>query len=207
VVSGTVFVVSAPSGTGKTSLVRALVDSTPGLSVSVSHTTRPARPGEVDGVHYHFVDPPEFEALRAGGALLEHAEVFGQYYGTSRESVRSEAAAGRDVLLVIDWQGHRQVRAALPGAVGVFILPPSLAELERRLRGRAQDADAVIARRLAEARAEVAHWAEFDYLVVNAAFEVALADLQAIIRAHRLARPVQGERLARLLGELAARDP
>ena len=199
---GSLFVIAAASGTGKTSLVRALVQTTPGLVVSVSHTTRPPRPGEQDGVDYHFVDPSRFEAMCARGELLEHAAVFGHLYGTSRGQVLARLAAGEDVVLVIDWQGYRQVRMAHAETVGVFLLPPSREELERRLRGRDQDAPPIIQRRLAEARAEIAHCQEFDYLVVNRDFSAALADLQAIVRARRLALDAQAPGTADLLAEL-----
>jgi len=206
---GTLYVVSAPSGAGKTSLVRALVERVPGLSLSVSHTTRRPRPGEEDGVHYHFVDLETFERMAAEGAFLEHAWVFGHRYGTSRAWVEGRLAEGVDVILEIDWQGARQVRAALPEAVGVFILPPSLEVLEQRLRGRGQDSEEVIRRRLAEAVEEMAHYAEYDYVVVNEVFEEALADLEAIVRARRLALDRQRRRLepllAALLGSRAAR--
>ncbi|ROR34137.1 guanylate kinase [Inmirania thermothiophila] len=200
--AGTLFVVSAPSGAGKTSLVRALVERTEGLVLSVSHTTRPPRPGEVDGVHYHFVDEAAFLRMVEAGAFLEHAEVFGNRYGTARETVERELRAGRDVLLEIDWQGARQVRAAMPAAVGVFILPPSREELERRLRGRGQDSEEVIARRMAAAEAELSHYAEYDYLVVNDAFAQALDDLSAIVRCHRLRTARQRRALAGLLAGL-----
>ena len=201
----TLYVVSAPSGAGKTSLVKALVDSQPeAIRVSVSHTTRPMRPGEVDGVHYHFIDRPGFEAMLAGGAFLEHAQVFGNYYGTARAWVDEQINRGQDVLLEIDWQGARQVRAAWPQCVGVFILPPSRAELQRRLRGRGQDDEETIARRMREAMSEMSHYGEYDYLVVNEVFERALADLQAIVRARRLRREVQARRLQSSLVQLLA---
>jgi guanylate kinase len=206
-VRGSVYVVSAASGAGKTSLVRALVESTEGIAATVSYTTRPPRPGEEDGAHYRFVDAAGFQALLARDELLEHAEVHGHRYGTSRQAVLAGLQAGRDVVLTIDWQGFQQVRSRMPDAVGIFLLPPSRAELERRLRGRGQDSDAVIARRLANARAEMAHWAEYDYLIVNASFEDALADLAAVVRARRLGRPGQGVRLGALLAELLAENP
>ncbi len=199
---GILYVVSAPSGAGKTSLVRALVERVPGLSLSVSHTTRRPRPGEEDGVHYHFVDLETFDRMAAAGAFLEHAWVFGHRYGTSRAWVEGRLAEGVDVILEIDWQGARQVRAALPEAVGVFILPPSLEVLEQRLRGRGQDSEEVIRRRLAEAVEEMAHYGEYDYVVVNEVFEEALADLEAVVRARRLALDRQRRRLAPLLTAL-----
>ncbi|MGD2083869.1 MAG: guanylate kinase [Chromatiales bacterium] len=193
---GTLFVVSAPSGAGKTSLVRALLDADPGVEVSVSHTTRPPRPGEKDGVHYHFVDGATFRGLAEAGAFLEHARVFDNHYGTSRADIEDRLARGRDVILEIDWQGARQVRERLPYAVSVFILPPSAHALEERLRGRGQDSDEVIAARLAEARAELSHYAEFDYLVVNDQFDIALEELRAIVTARRLRLGAQVRRQA-----------
>ncbi len=189
--TGELFIVSAPSGAGKTSLVRALVSSLDGMAKSISYTTRPPRPGEQNGVNYHFVTPAEYERMVSSGAFLEHAEVFGNRYGTARAAVEAELAAGRDVVLEIDWQGARQVRARMPESTGIFILPPSLQELERRLRGRESDDPATIRRRMAEAAAEMSHYPEYDYVVVNAVFERALLDLQAIIRAHRLRRARQ----------------
>ncbi len=208
---GTLFIVSAPSGAGKTSLVKALVERDPRVVLSVSHTTRPPRPGERDGVDYHFVDSATFERMVAEGAFLEHAEVFGNRYGTARATVERELAADRDVILEIDWQGARQVRAAMPEAVSVFILPPSREALEARLRGRGQDDETVIARRMARAVDEMSHYDEYDYLVVNDVFETALEDLLAIVRATRLRRPAQAARhaelLRRLLGEAAPARP
>jgi guanylate kinase len=196
---GTLFVVSAPSGAGKTSLVRAMLERDPLLTVSVSHTTRPRRSGEADGVNYHFVDRERFETMLASGAFLEHAEVFGNLYGTSAAWVEGTLEQGRDVILEIDWQGAAQIRSRLPETVSIFVLPPSLAVLEQRLRGRGQDEDAVIRRRLAEARAEMAHHVDYDYLVVNDDFQTAAADLLAIARAVRLVRPRQARRLAGVL--------
>jgi guanylate kinase len=205
-VRGTLFVVSAPSGAGKTSLVRALLDRDPVLTVSVSHTTRPRRSGEADGLNYHFVDRERFETMLASGAFLEYAEVFGNLYGTSAAWVEGRLEQGRDVILEIDWQGAAQIRARLPETVSIFVLPPSLAALEQRLRGRGQDEDAVIRRRLAEARAEMAHHVDYDYLVVNDDYETAAADLLAITRAVRLVRPRQERRLAGVLDALCGRD-
>lgn len=183
---GVLLVVSAPSGAGKTSLVRGLLARDPGLSLSVSCTTRPPRPGERDGVDYHFLARDAFSTLAADGGFIEHAEVFGNLYGTRSEDVRRIIDAGGDLILEIDWQGARQVREHLPGAVGVFILPPSLAELERRLRGRGTDAEDVIARRLAQARADIAHFAEYDYTVVNDRLDEAISALGAVVAAERL---------------------
>ena len=176
------FVVTAPSGAGKTSLVRALMEAEPDLRFSTSHTTRPRRPGEVPGRDYFFVEQAEFRRMAEASAFLEHARVFDNSYGTGREQVQSLLAAGHGVILEIDWQGARQVREAMPEAVTIFILPPSLAELERRLRGRETDSEAAIRRRLADAVADMSHWAEFDYVVVNEDFGEALGALTAIVR-------------------------
>ncbi|WP_295443694.1 guanylate kinase [uncultured Thiodictyon sp.] len=183
---GILFIVSAPSGAGKTSLVRALLERDPGLGLSVSATTRGPRPGERDGVHYHFLAVEDFRAEVAAGAFLEHAEVFGNLYGTREADVRGGLVPGRGLILEIDWQGARQVRTRFPAAVGIFILPPSGAELERRLRTRGTDSDTVIAGRLAQAREDCTHWGDYDYVVVNDCFETALADLAAVVAAERL---------------------
>ncbi|AUB83833.1 guanylate kinase [Candidatus Thiodictyon syntrophicum] len=183
---GILLIVSAPSGAGKTSLVQALLERDPGLGRSVSATTRAPRPGERDGVHYHFLSVDTFRAELAAGGFLEHAEVFGNLYGTRAADVRRDCTPGRGLILEIDWQGARQVRACFPASVGVFILPPSAPELERRLRTRGTDSDAVIARRLAQAREDCAHWEEYDYVVVNDRFETAVADLAAVVGAERL---------------------
>jgi guanylate kinase len=201
---GILFIVSAPSGAGKTSLVKALLERDPQLGLSVSATTRPPRPGEQDGVHYHFRDPATLRAEIAAGAFLEHAEVFGNLYGTREADVRAGLEPGRGLILEIDWQGARQVRQRLPGAVGVFILPPSMAELERRLRGRGTDSPEVIARRLAQAREEMAHWGEYDYVVINDRFDAALADLQAIVAAERRRTSRQLGAVERLFADLPA---
>lgn len=185
---GLCLVLAAPSGAGKSSLTRTLLDAEPELSLSISVTTRAPRPGEQDGVHYHFRDQANFDAMVAQGAFLEFATVLGRHsYGTPRAQVEAELAAGRDVAFDIDWQGHRQLRAALPGdVVGVFVLPPSLAALEARLRGRGGEDAAEIARRMSRARDEISHWAEFDHVMVNDAFDDAVAELRAILRAARL---------------------
>ena len=205
---GRLFIVSAPSGGGKTSLARGAMErlSRRGIEVvfSVSTTTRPPRSGEQDGVHYHFVDDATFVAMIGRGEFLEHAEVFGKRYGTSRDRTLAALDAGRDLILDIDWQGARQVKALMPEAIAIFILPPSLAELERRLRGRGQDDDAVIGRRMVAAQAEMSHYAEYDYLVVNETFETALDDLTALFLAPRLERAGQAERNAALIRELLA---
>jgi len=200
--AGTLLILAAPSGAGKTSLVRALVKSDPLVTVSVSHTTRPSRPAEVDGRDYHFVSTEQFEALVKAGALLEHAWVFGNRYGTSRAAVERELERGLDVILEIDWQGARQVRELFAGVVSIFVLPPSRADLRNRLASRGQDGDAVIERRMAEARSECSHWGEFDFVVVNGQFDDALADLVAVVRSLRLHRSRQEHRLAGLLDDL-----
>jgi guanylate kinase len=204
--SGVLYIVAAPSGAGKSSLVNALLAREPGIALSISHTTRPPRPNDRDGEHYHFVNRGVFERMVADGAFLEHAEVFGNLYGTSRAAVEPLLALGRDVLLEIDWQGARQVRAAMPGCVSVFILPPSRGELERRLRNRGSDDAPTIARRLAESREEVAHAGDFDFLVVNDQFADALGDLCAIVACQRLRRDVQANRYAALLSDLLKAD-
>ena len=204
--TGTLYIVAAPSGAGKTSLTRALLDSEPGIVLSVSYTSRPPRPNERDGVHYHFVTRALFEAMIARGEFFEHAIVHGDLKGTARTAVERTLASGKDVLLEIDWQGARQVREQMADTVSIFILPPSRAELERRLRARASDADAVIRRRLADSREDIAHAAEFDYLIVNDRFEKALADLRSIVTTRNLRGAVQRERHAALLAELLRHD-
>ena len=201
---GTLYVFSAPSGAGKTSLVKALIESTPEIRVSVSHTTRPRREGEVDGVAYHFTTVETFQQMIGDEAFLEHAEVFGNFYGTSRSAILDRIAMGEDVILEIDWQGAQQVKQRIPEAISVFILPPSRAELESRLRGRGTDADEVIQRRLAEAVTEMSHQAEFDYTVVNDDFDTALGELRAIVISRRLRAEVQSLRLQTLMAELLA---
>jgi guanylate kinase len=201
---GTLYIVSAPSGAGKTSLVRALTDTDPDVSVSISHTTRAPRPGERDGVDYHFVDHDAFADMEHAGRFLEHATVFDHRYGTSRDDVVARLDRGADVILEIDWQGARQVRAALPGSVGIFVLPPSREVLEQRLRGRGQDSEEIIRRRMQDAVREMSHYGEYDYLVINDDFRRALDDLRAILRAQRLVRTRQQTRRAGLLRELLA---
>lgn len=178
---GQLFVFSAPSGAGKTTLVRRVMRARPNLTFSISYTTRPRRAGEVDGRDYHFLSREQFVAMRDAGEFLEHAGVFGNDYGTGRRQVESLRDAGRDVLLEIDWQGARQVRANQPDCCSVFIMPPSVAELERRLRGRGTDVESVIERRLGEAVDDMAHWAEFDHVVVNDRLDDATAALLAIM--------------------------
>lgn len=200
--AGILFIVSAPSGTGKTSLVNALLETDPNLIVSVSHTTRPRRPKEAAGVNYHFIDKPQFEAMVAENAFLEHAEVFGNYYGTSKEAVLAALATGSDVVLEIDWQGAALVRQAVPDAVSIFVVPPSAETLRERLQRRAEDDPAVIESRLAAARGEMAHHDEFDYLVVNDAFDVALGELAAIVLAERCRQHRRSARQRDLLDAL-----
>lgn len=184
--SGNLFIVTAPSGAGKTTLVRGLLARDSQVSLSVSYTTRPPRPGEEAGKHYHFVDVPSFKALRDQGEFLEWAEVHGNYYATSKVWIREQRALGRDILLEIDWQGAQQVRRVFPDAVGVFILPPSVEALEHRLRGRGTDSDEVIARRLLGARGEMRHVGEFEYVILNNELREAIEDMVAVVRAARL---------------------
>ena len=200
--TGSVFVVAAASGTGKTSLVRALVEAEQDLVPSISATTRAPRPGERDGGHYRFLDAEAFAELERGGGLLESANVYGHRYGTPRDWVEETVARGTDVVLEIDWQGARQVRAARADTVGIFILPPSREALAERLQARGQDADEVIRRRMARAREEMAHYAEFDFLVINDVFAEALAALQAVVRATRQRRERQAAVHRELLGKL-----
>lgn len=200
--SGALFIVSAPSGAGKTSLVKALLEKTADLEVSVSYTTRKPRPGEQNGVHYHFVDVPTFEGMIEQGLFLEHARVFDNYYGTSRAQVAKRLQQGVDIILEIDWQGARQVRAFFPAAIGIFVLPPSRALLEQRLRSRKTDSDEVINRRLRDAVSDMSHYSEFEFVVVNNDFERALHELHAIIIAQRLRLSASQHRLAPLLADL-----
>jgi guanylate kinase len=183
---GDVFIVTAPSGAGKSSLVRALIDADPAVRLSVSHTTRDPRRGEEDGRDYHFVDRDVFTAMLEHGEFLEYAEVYGNYYGTSHAWITEQLRLGHDILLEIDWQGAMQVRRLFPDAVGIFIVPPSLEALRQRLRGRGQDSEEVIGRRMAAALEEMSHVAEFDYVIINEVFASAAQDLIAIVRARRL---------------------
>ena len=201
---GSLYIFAAPSGAGKTSLVKALVETTADIEVSVSHTTRAPRPGEVDGVNYHFTDVAAFQAMVAQDAFLEHARVFDNYYGTARANIEQRLAAGVDVILEIDWQGARQVREQFPDSIGIFILPPSRQALEERLRGRGQDGDEVIARRMRDAESEISHYGEFDYLVINDDFATALVELAAIVTAQRLRTRVQAGRHQQMLQALLA---
>jgi guanylate kinase len=182
---GVLFVITAPSGAGKSSLIEALLKSDASLKLSISYTTRAPRPGEKNGREYRFVDETTFLAMRSRGEFLESAEVHGNHYGTSTQVIRDTLERGQDLILEIDWQGARQVRALYPGCVGIFILPPSMEELERRLRGRGQDAEAVIRKRLANARDELEHRDEFEYAIINKDFEAAKSELAEIIRNER----------------------
>jgi len=202
--SGSLFIVAAPSGSGKSTLVNALLAKEPGISLSISYTSRGPRPGEEDGQHYHFVTRETFEQMANDGDFFEYAIVHGDLKGTARQSVEPLLSAGKDVLLEIDYQGAQRVRAQVPSAVSIFILPPSRVELERRLRTRAKDTEATILRRLADSRKEIAHAWEFDYVIVNEDFETALDHLGTIVRATRLHRRVQQQRLRGLIDGLLA---
>jgi guanylate kinase len=204
--SGVLFVVAAPSGGGKSSMVNALLEREPGIRLSVSYTTRPPRPGEAEGNHYHFVDVPTFLALKERGEFLEHALVHGNWYATSATWLKAQVAAGQDVLLEIDWQGAAQVRRLIPDSVHIFILPPSLEALKERLEKRAQDPPEVIAERLAAAREEMRHCCEFDYVIMNQDFARAVDDLSVIVRAARLTAARQQVRHAKVLAQLLTPD-
>ena len=199
---GTLFAIAAPSGAGKTSLVKALIESTDKLKVSVSHTTRQPRPGEINGVNYHFVETDEFIHMLTCNLFLEHAQVYDYYYGTSQTWLLDQLNAGFDVILEIDWQGVQQVRRLKPDVVSIFILPPSQEVLKQRLQDRGKDSEAVIEKRMRGAMEEISHYVEFDYLVVNDDFETALKDLQAIIHSQRLTQLVHAPRLEKLITEL-----
>lgn len=193
---------AAPSGGGKTSLIRALIQQDDNLRPSVSHTTRPARPAEIEGVHYFFVGKDEFQDLIEQDAFLEYALVFDDYKGTTRAAVDEELAAGHDVLLDIDWQGARQVRESMPGSQSIFILPPSLEVLNERLAHRGQDSPEIIARRMSKARSEIAHWDEFDFVVINDDFQDTLDNIRSIVRHGKPARSEPPEKLHTLVAEL-----
>ena len=201
---GSIFVIAAPSGGGKTSLINGLLQRDPRLALSISHTTRQARPGETDGQHYHFVSEAEFRHMVNDGDFIEHARVFDHFYGTNRRSIASQLEQDRDVILDIDWQGARQVRPAFPDSCLIFVIPPSLESLRQRLTSRGQDSASVIQRRMRDAQAEISHWAEFDQLVVNDNFDTALEELLTIINDHRTRQPHQVnkdyQRLAEQLG-------
>ena len=199
---GTLYSISAPSGAGKTSLVKALLNNTDRLCVSISHTTRSQRPGEADGKDYHFVDEQQFLDLQQQNIFLENATVFGHYYGTSKIWVQQQLAAGRDVLLEIDWQGQQIIKQQLPVSVSIFILPPSKQALAQRLEDRAQDSQAVIDKRMQQAQAEMSHCLEYDYLIINDDFETALADLSTIIHSQRLRIRAQQHHHATLIEQL-----
>ena len=199
---GSLFIISAPSGAGKTSLVRALVEKDGNLDASVSHTTRSPRPGEKEGINYHFVDGSEFESIRDANGFFEWAQVFGNFYGTSSQAVQEKLADGIDVILEIDWQGAQQVKALVNSAISIFVLPPSTAALRSRLTDRRQDNDEIIEGRMQAARDEMAHYSEADFIVLNDDFETALNDLQSIVRAHRLSQGIQSRELTRIIADL-----
>lgn len=200
--TGSLFIVSAPSGAGKTSLVKALLESLTQIRVSISHTTRAMRPGEENGVHYHFVDIDSFLAMQKQNEFLEHAKVFDNYYGTSRKAVQSLLEQGEDVILEIDWQGARQVRQQFPQSISIFILPPSKSALRERLTGRGQDDDSIIERRMQDAVTEMSHYDEFDYLIINDDFNQALSELSAVVVAQRMRMAPQKNRQQQLLQDL-----
>ncbi len=199
---GTLFIIAAPSGAGKSSIVNAVLANTPGIALSISYTSRAPRPGERHAQHYHFISAEQFQQMIAAGDFFEHALVHGDYKGTARQSVEPQLAAGNDVLLEIDWQGARQVREKMPDALSVFILPPSRQALETRMRRRGQDSEEVIARRLAAAREEMSHHSEFDFLIVNDDFDTAVREMQSIFLSSRLRRERQVQRHARLIDTL-----
>lgn len=200
--SGNLFIVSAPSGAGKTSLVAALMAQTPSLALSVSYTTRAPRPGEVDGKDYHFVSRETFQEMAVRGDFLESAEIYGNLYGTSQTWIRQETQRGRDILLEIDWQGAEQVRRLFPGCISIFILPPSIRALEDRLRGRGKDSEETIARRMRAARAEIAHVVEFDYVIINDILDEAVRQLKAVVVAAGMRRDPQLARHQELINQL-----
>jgi guanylate kinase len=199
---GKLYIISAPSGAGKTSLVRQLIAELDSLTVSISHTTRPMRPGEEHGRDYYFVPVAEFQAMLERQAFLEHAQVFDNFYGTARQTVEENLSQGLDVILEIDWQGAQQIKKLLPDSLSIFILPPSTDILQQRLRNRGQDDEQIIARRMRDAVAEISHYDEFDYLVVNDVFEQALVELKSILVANRLTRQRQQHHLEPLLKAL-----
>ena len=202
VTQGTLYIISAPSGAGKTSLVHAIVAQLPDVAVSVSHTTRKMREGEVDGENYHFVDQPRFQHMIDDGEFLEHASVFGNHYGTSRQHIQEQLSSGKDVILEIDWQGARQIRQLMGGCKSIYILPPSTQALRDRLRSREQDSDDVIESRMREAASEMSHFAEFDYIVINDEFDQAREELASIFVSNRLRLDHQQQAHAGLLADL-----
>lgn len=199
--SGNLYVVAAPSGAGKTSLVKALVESMPGITVSISHTTRQKRPGEIDGVNYHFIDQAEFQRMIDHQDFLEHAIIFDNLYGTSKSWVEQTLASGKDVILEIDWQGHQQIKQLFSSSIGIFILPPSMKILEERLVKRNQDKPETIEKRLADAKETLSHMSEFDYVIVNDEFDTAQNELKIIIEAGRLLQKRQAGKYARLIAD------
>ena len=201
---GTLYIVAAPSGAGKSSLVNAVLSRETGIALSISFTSRKARPRERHAQHYHFISKEDFESMIAKGDFFEHALVHGDYKGTAKQSVEPQLAAGKDVLLEIDWQGARQVREKLPDVISIFILPPSKEALETRMRNRGQDSEQVITQRLANAREEMSHYSEFDYVIVNEHFDAAVSELRAIFQAQRLKQDAQQQRYATLIGHLLA---
>ncbi len=203
--AGNLFIISAPSGAGKSSLIQALLKRHHDMQVSVSHTTRAPRPGELNGVHYHFISVDEFKALIANNEFFEWAEVFGNYYGTSKSTIRDSLSQGIDVFLDIDWQGARQIKKQEPSAKGIFILPPSLSELEQRLNNRGQDSSEVIAKRMAQAQSEMSHAGEYEYLIINENFDTALAEFERIVLAQRNSFGSQSSKHKALLTQLLAK--
>ena len=202
VAKGTLYIISAPSGAGKTSLVQSLLTMLPDVVASVSHTTRPPRPEEVDGRNYHFIDEARYQRMVEDGEFLEHAKVFGNYYGTSRQHIQEQLLLGKDVVLEIDWQGARQIRQLMSDCMSIFVLPPSLQALSDRLRSRGQDSDEIIDRRMKEAVSEMTHYAEFDYIVINDEFDTALRELASIFTSNRMLLENQQQRHADLLADL-----
>lgn len=199
---GNLYIISAPSGTGKTTLVKALIESVPGITVSISHTTRPQRPGEIHGVNYYFIDVAEFNRMSGHHDFLEHAEIFDNYYGTSKKWVTDTLKSGQDVILEIDWQGCQQILRLFPDTITIFILPPSVNDLLQRLTNRNQDKPEIIKRRISDVSETVSHIHEYDYAIINDDFDAALADLKTIVQAGRLLQRRQSPKLVKLVSEL-----